>query len=314
MQRKFRPAVDPMVKSREGKTRDGQPMSYNRSPAADLVPWLARFHVSSMSMPDGHVLSCGLLNEAATVRIFLSGEWTVHTADGPALLRNGAFYFGPNSRHMPVTVSGSFVSVGFALRPGTGTALKLPHVGDYVDRVVPTDVLNAPSADFVAAIDPAAPPEQWLQGIEEVTRRQVKDRGGGRPDPVTAAFEAISFSNPGLSIKEAAAGCGVDRRKLERVISRDFGMPPKQVLRRARALDMASYLRGVADAAEGEEMALRYYDESHLIHEFTNLFGISPRQFIARPQPILTLSLEARQARRLEMLNRLTPGGIRPWE
>jgi len=90
-------------------------------------------------------------------------------------------------------------------------------------------------------------------------------------------------------------------------------MPPKQVLRRARALDMASHLRGVADQAEAEELALRYYDQSHLIRDFTQLFGMSPSQFVARPQPILTLALESRQARRLELLERVPPGGQRPW-
>ena len=117
-----------------------------------------------------------------------------------------------------------------------------------------------------------------------------------------------------MSVSEAAVECGVERRKLERVVNRDFGMPPKQVLRRARALDMASSLRGVADRDEGEEMALRYYDESHLIHEFTELFGMAPRQFAATPQPILTLALESRQARRLEALRRIEPGQSRPWE
>jgi AraC-like DNA-binding protein len=97
-------------------------------------------------------------------------------------------------------------------------------------------------------------------------------------------------------------------------VRRDFGMPPKQVLRRARALDMASSLRGVADQAEAEELHLRYYDQSHLIREFTQLFGMSPRQFIASPQPLLTLTLESRQARRLELMERVAPGGIRPWQ
>ena len=91
-------------------------------------------------------------------------------------------------------------------------------------------------------------------------------------------------------------------------------MPPKQVLRRARALDMASHLRGVADEAEAEELELRYYDQSHLIREFTELFGMSPRQFVASPQPILTLALESRQARRLEMIERVAPGAVRPWQ
>jgi len=76
---------------------------------------------------------------------------------------------------------------------------------------------------------------------------------------------------------------------------------------------MASYLRGVADSEEGDELALRYYDQSHLIREFTELFGMSPSQFVASPQPILTLALESRQARRLELMERVPPGGARPW-
>jgi AraC-like DNA-binding protein len=117
-----------------------------------------------------------------------------------------------------------------------------------------------------------------------------------------------------MAIAQAAREIGVDRRRLERLVVRDFGMPPKQVLKRARALDMASHLRGVADAEEGEALALRYYDESHLIREFIELFGLSPRQFAQQSQPLLTMALEARQARRLEMLGRLAPGAKRPWQ
>ncbi len=134
------------------------------------------------------------------------------------------------------------------------------------------------------------------------------------PDPVTARFEALAYSDPQASIADFARECGISQRGLERIVRRDFGMPPKQVLRRARLLDMASHLRGVADSAEAEELVLRFYDQSHLIREFTKLFGISPRQFVARPQPILTLTLESRQARRLEQIERLQPGAARPWQ
>jgi len=58
---------------------------------------------------------------------------------------------------------------------------------------------------------------------------------------------------------------------------------------------------------------LRYYDQSHLIRDFTALIGMSPRQFVKQPQPLMTLSLETRQARRLEMLDRLAPGQSPPW-
>lgn len=314
MQRRNRPAVDPSIAPQQGMTRDGQPLSYNRAPSPDLAPWLGRLYVTKVDLPKDYTVSCGLFSDTACVRVQLAGDWAAQTSEGPVTTRRGAFYFGPHSRRMPISVTGSFVSVGYVIRPGTGNSLKLPRVGEFLDKIVPTDVMTAPSDDFLQALDPGATPEEWLQSIEDLVRRQVEGLGGAEPDPVTAQFEEISLRDPGISVSDAAAECGVDRRKLERVVSRDFGLPPKQVLRRARALDMASHLRGVADSREGEEIALRYYDESHLIHEFTELFGMSPRQFVTRPQPILTLALESRQARRLEALHRIEPGQARPWE
>jgi hypothetical protein len=41
---------------------------------------------------------------------------------------------------------------------------------------------------------------------------------------------------------------------------------------------------------------------------------MAPSQFIATPQPLLTLALESRQARRLEALERVAPGAKRPWQ
>ena len=215
---------------------------------------------------------------------------------------------------MPIAVRGSFVSIGVSLRPGTCHALKGPKLADLVDRIEPFDRLGIPAADLLARVEDGAEPEDWALMLEEFVRRRVEAAGWAEPDPVTSRFETIAFTDPGISVSAIARDCGVEKRTLERVVSRDFGMPPKQVLRRARALDMASHLRGVADVEEAEELALRYYDQSHLIREFTELFGMSPGQFVATPQPILTLALESRQSRRLEALERLGPGDVRPWE
>lgn len=314
MQRKNRPAVDPLIAPQQGVTKDGQPLSYNRAPAPDLAPWIARLYVTKVDAPADYTLSCGLFNDTAFVRIQLAGQWRAESATGPVTSGNGAFFFGPQSRRMPISVTGSFISVGMAIRPGACTALQGPRVGEFIDRLVPTGMVASPSERILEMLAPAHTPEDWLRAIEGMVRKRAEHMGWRRPDPITSQFELIAFRDPGISVTDAAAECGVDRRKLERVISRDFGMAPKQVLRRARALDMASHLRGVADTNESEEIALRYYDESHLIHEFTELFGMSPRQFVKTPQPILTLALESRQARRLELLDRIVPGALRPWE
>lgn len=314
MSRSKRPAVDLSIAPEQGVTRDGQPLSYNRAPAADLAPWVGRLYVTKVFVPADYTLSCGLFCDTAFVRIQLAGKWHAETAAGPEKFGRAALFFGPNSRLMPVSVTGSFISIGLSLRPGAVSALVSQQVGHFIDRLTPVDYFGNPSDKILGMFPRDGAPEDWLTTLEDLMRVRVEQADGARPDPVAAQFEAVALRDPGISVSDAAALCGVERRKLERVANRDFGMPPKQVLRRARALDMASHLRGVAEPAEGDLMALRYYDESHLIHEFDELFGMSPRQFVAKPQPLLTLALESRQARRLEALKRIVPGGARPWD
>jgi AraC-like DNA-binding protein len=312
MIRNSRPAVDSRIVPVLRATRDGQPLSFNRAPADDLAGWLARLSVTKLELRAGESLACGLFADTAGLRIQLAADMIADTMQGAQRHGRGVLFCGPQSRLLPVHIAGDFLSIGVSLRPSACAALLGSHVPDLVDKIHPAQL--APARDLLDRFDPAGSPEDWLLLIEDLTRERIAGLAGAKPNPITARFEEIAFSNPAMSVAQAAREIDVDRRRLERLVVRDFGMPPKQVLKRARALDMASYLRGVADDDEAEALALRYYDESHLIREFIELFGMSPRQFIALPQPLLTLNLEMRQARRLEMLERIAPGAKRPWE
>ena len=314
MLKRMRRGVDDAIAPRGGLSRGGQPLSHNRSPSPDLAPWIARLYVTVVDAPEGYQLVSGLFNDVSVIRIQLRGDWTAQTADGLQSLGRAALVFGPHSRLMPVTVTGSFVSIGIQLRPGAGHALKGLHAGDMLDRMAPADAFGLPGEAAIAALSQVDSPERALEVLETMIRQIIRDAGGTPPDPISARFEALSFTDPSASVAEFSEACRISARQLERLIRRDFGLPPKQVLRRARALDMASHLRGVADEAEAEEMALRYYDQSHLSREFTALFGMSPRQFVEAPTPLLTLALESRQSRRLEAIERLAPGEPRPWQ
>lgn len=314
MTRNKGPAIDRAIASASGMTRDGQPLSYNRAPAPDLAPWIARIYVTVVETPTDHLLDCGLFNDTAFVRIQLRGDWTAETATGRMNHQRSVLFCGPHSRRMPIRVKGSFTSVGLALRPGTCHVLKGPKVADHVDRIVSFDDLGLDSAPWLGLFGSDGSAEDWCQAMEGLMRGRIAALDAPEPEPMSARFEAVAYHDPSISIAGFAANCGIEQRRLERMIRRDFGMAPKQVLRRARALDMASHLRGVADHDEAESLALRYYDQSHLIREFSELFGMSPRQFVDRPQPLMTLALETRQSRRLEMMERLAPGEIRPWQ
>ncbi len=312
MTRTAPPAIDPHIVPAFGTARNGQALSYNRAPAPDLASWIARLSVAKVRLPDSYRLSCGLFSDTPSVRVQLAGEWN-HEIAGEPQPPGRALLFGPHTRLMPVQVRGSFVSIGVSLRPSACTALMgAGAVAQCVDRILP--IVSLSEEHLLSILPPNASPEEWLCAMEDLARDWIARFTRTDPEPITARFEEIAFRDPCISIAQAAREIGVDRRRLERLVVRDFGMPPKQVLKRARALDMASYLRGVADDEEAEAMALRYYDESHLIREFVELFGMSPRQFTTVAQPLLTFTLEARQARRLETINRLAPGAKRPWQ
>lgn len=295
-------------------TRDGQAISINRPPRETLRPWVS--HIYGMRLPAAKdaVISCGIFTDGAMLRVLLDGDWHADSADGTHLFHKKALFFGPQSKRMPVSVRGSFASVGLSLRPGASHALAKLDTSKLLDRILPYEKLGWDEEALMARFDPAGCVERWMDELEDCMEALVEQAGGKRPAALSAAFNHLALEDPGRTVTACAKILSVDKRKLERVSKRDFGLSPKQVLRRARALDMAAHLRGVADLDEAQELALRYFDQSHLIRDFASMFGMTPMQFVRTPQPLMTITLEARQARRLEALERIEEGEPRPWQ
>ena len=313
-----RPLVSSELRSALGHTSAGEPLSRNRGPAEDLSPWVARVYATQVEADPDNVISCGLVADTPVLRVLFRGEWTARTRDGVGRYGPSALFFGPQTKRMPVTVKGSFATVGVALKPGAVDALNGPRVEDTLDRIILYDHIYGnkdwgTSKQMIEWFDPAGPPERWLKVAETLFRQLVELTGGKEPDPLIEEFDKATFADPNLCLADFARDHDIDKRRLQRMIKKAYGQPAKQVLRRARALDIAAELRGVADNAEAEEMALRYYDQSHLNRDFIAFFGMTPKQFAKTPQPLMTLTLEARQARRLEVLGRWQPGEDLPW-
>lgn len=296
-----------------GASRDGRPLAHHRAAAPDLAPWIARVFFTAVGQPEEQTLSCGLFNDTPFVRLIVRGDWTGETAAGPIQCSHGPLMFGAQSRRMPITVTGPFITFGFALRPGALAALGHPWGEVAMDCIAPVPP-EGPWTDW-ACIDEigARSPEGWLAWLEEALLAHIRRIDARPPDPLATALDRAAFADPREPIGAFALRHGVSTRRVERMAKRDFGLPPRLVMRRARVLDMASQLLGFADAEEAEEQLLRFYDQSHLIREFRALLGCTPRQLVRSPQPILTLGLEPRQGRRLELLGKLDGDRPAPW-
>lgn len=83
------------------------------------------------------------------------------------------------------------------------------------------------------------------------------------------------------SVSEVAADLGVSERNLRRVFRETVGMGPKSFARlaRFRRAVMAARVASRADWA-GIAIASGYYDQAHLIADFRDLAGVTPRALL----------------------------------
>jgi AraC-like DNA-binding protein len=311
--------ITPALRSALGHTRDGAPLSNNRAPESDLSPWVARIWATKVDLEQGQTIECGMFADTPVLRVLFGGDWTAETVYGVGRYKSAALFFGPQTKRMAITVRGSFSTLGIALKPGSVEALGGPPLEKTLDRIIYFEDMFAEhqwwggGSQIIEWLDPNGPPERWLRVAEKLFQKYLEIQNCPKPNPVVEAFDIAAFENPNFSIAEFAKENAIERRTLERTIKRAYGLTPRQVLRRARVMDIAANLLGVGDNTEAEELALRYYDQSHMIREFSSYFGMTPKQFASTPQPLMTLTLEARQSRRLEVLGRNRPGETPPW-
>lgn len=294
----------------------GSPLTAARAPARDIRDWFYWLGVSQLDLPDGAALHGGMLTDHACLRVITGGTWIAETAKGLEKFSPGddgmALYFGPQTRHMALTVQGSFRILTLHLRAGAPTVLGGPDPVTGRDCIFDHAELVG-HGNLASRFHPDASDEAWLATMEEELRKLLSLRDAERPDTIITAFERASLSTPDMSIAGFAEKHDINPRTLERLVMRDYGLTPKKVLRRARALDMAAAIVGVVAPEEHDELELRYFDQSHLIKEIRHFFGMTPSELAERAIPLLRVNLEIRQSRRLEAMGRWTADEPLPW-
>ena len=298
-----------------GCTPDGKPLAFSRPPAPDLAPWVHSLAVADVLATEGRAEACAFFSENAAIRVFLKGRWTLHTADGERRYdtRDGSsiLYFGPQTKIMPLRVEGPFRFIQLQFRPGTEG--KDP------------DLLPTHSLDRVFAFDDVIPTkdrgtyfseddsrERWIEIFEALARRVLFGLVDEPPPPLVLDFERRMLTDQKLDLEAFAKSHGISRRTFERAIAAAYGISPKAALRRARVLDMAAALLGVAMPEEEAKFRLRYFDQAHMTREIQAYFGMPPGKLQRCDAHLLRIDLEIRQMQRVAAMTALGLEDV-PW-
>jgi methylphosphotriester-DNA--protein-cysteine methyltransferase len=88
------------------------------------------------------------------------------------------------------------------------------------------------------------------------------------------------------SVEQICAALSISHPRLLRLCRKEFGAPPKRLLRKARFQGMLWQLRTRSYGEWKNFLDPRYVDQSHFIRDFQYFLNMAPRQYLALPGSI----------------------------
>jgi AraC-like DNA-binding protein len=114
----------------------------------------------------------------------------------------------------------------------------------------------------------------------------------------TARWLGASF-NP--EVGELAGVAGYSARQVQRLVERYFGLPPRALARKYRALRAAALLTAPQLSLKDEaQLAEAFFDQSHMIRELVHFVGRTPARLTDPSTPYLSEMLAPTNLRELD--------------
>lgn len=268
-------------------------------PLAPFVTTLYHFRCDEPVIRDIQPASIGNLC------LFPHGTGEMYFADGHRDPNHAVGLMAPLSRATPIVVSGPFHAFGAALTPIGWAALTGLHAGRHRDRLLPAAEVLGPEIEALGQRLIAAYRHGTMSGREcALAVGDFIERGVRPVNPrhlelivATGRWLAASF-NP--DIGELAGIAGYSARQVQRLIERYFGLPPRALARKYRALRAAALLSAPQLSMQDEaDIAEAFFDQPHMIREIAHFVGRTPARLSDETTPYLAEMIDARNLREL---------------
>jgi AraC-like DNA-binding protein len=231
--------------------------------------------------------------DRAQFRFQLGGQGEYHFASGEISPTYPVTVIGPTTAPVTATAQTSLSIFGWGMNPAGWAALMGSAAADYVDRAFDArlifgDWIMQVREELITAADFADQIELGCIAAESVFRYKA-----------TAPFEFTRKVDSWLAndndVDALAVATGLSQRQLERMTKRHYGMPPKKLARKYRALKAAQLLAH-GDSLDDAGLGLAFYDQSHLIREIKQFTGLTPSQLRQGQSELTRRTMDGRRA------------------
>lgn len=263
-----------------------------RLPAEPLREAITTYYIVRITGPG--LINDQIFPEWPNFRLILSGAWEAGFPDEEIAAVPRAGVTGALERAVWVTGSAG-VLVGVGMMPEGWPRLTTRSADTFANHMRPlSDALGPPADDLYARLC-AAPDED--DALFAVLDEVFAELLGDAPEAPLVAAVHTALQDPQVSTVSAWAGAvGLSARQLERFSLRYFGLTPKRLLRRQRMLRTLAAMRAAPDGTWTQSLDGAFTDQAHFIREFKYYMGTSPRNYLARTQPIMGEAWKRRKA------------------
>ena len=276
-------------------------IDYIAPPAAisDYVTTLYHFRCDEPSTRDIQPASIGHL------ALFPHGKGEMHFHHGGRDPNHEVALLTPQSRAAHIAVEGRFHAFGAALTPLGWAALTGLHAGEYSDRLLPAaEFLGKDVAEHGGRLL-----EEYRSGAKSGREcaLEVGTIVGGNLKPVNPRHRDLirvvntwlgSSLNP--SIEDLNRAAAYSPRQAQRLCERYFGLPPRALARKYRALRAAALLSFPQLTPEFEaQLGEAFFDQPHMIREISLFVGRTPARLAGDDTPYLKEMVDPKNFREL---------------
>jgi AraC-like DNA-binding protein len=230
------------------------------------------------------------------LRIMLSGGGDYLFPAGNRDPATRLVILGPTSSTVRGLGTGPMHVVGAGLLPPAWVAMMGKRADAAVDRALDAELLfGEPATRLFEAVRDTESTDERFRLISVFIADATS-----KADPAQITFTHIvdqwlAGSDPRIEALVEATGVSV--RQLERMTHRYYGLPPKTLSRKYRALKTAMLIARGEDI-EANGIADSFYDQSHLIRELKRFAGLTPQQIKRRESYLMAEIAEGRGALR----------------
>lgn len=250
---------------------------------ADISPFISSFyHFEYEGQPTVELERA----DRPQMRFYLEGQGETRFGNGTRMPTFPVTIFGPTTAPMTTSIPSHAIVFGWGITPIGWDALMGTRASEYIDLAVDArKILGESVLDLLESLKRAENVEERFK-IAQAAAGEIHFNCKQSAFDFTIRVDEWLNSCADPHVEKLSEMTGLSCRQLARTTRHYYGMPPKKLARKYRALRVANLIaNGIPH--DDSELSLAFYDQSHMIREVKRFTGLTPRQ-LRSGQSILT--------------------------